>query len=342
MGIISLVNKNIEEIKNQVQVPLDIKTMKPIVFIDNINFKNTENPLAIVHLELFDAKDVIELRSRMNNDDIFNLVNMIDESTVYCVWGDVNVEEIKSSLIEWGYDISNKTTFLDLKKESTEFFGRDFDTFEDVVEAVFEDRYSLDLIFNTKESVMYSLLLEMCNNGYDNGVITASIEDLINNAEKLYRQLAYKGESFREQKSSIELLESELVNLSTFVDKMSEYNSVMNEQYTAIINNESMPMLYRNMLMEKAMLCRFKIDTYKYLRKLLNIYEKENFDAYKFNLKATELYTVMEDAYVLSQDVEDDKFGDFVKELGNSFNMSTAVYANSFILRKNIINTLRK
>lgn len=344
MDIKKITKQNIQEIEAQLNINLTEKYLKPLVFIDNTNFASDNNPLAIVHLDLFNAKDVVSLKGKLNADDAFTITNLVGEETVYCLWGNDNIKTIQRKLEEWGYPITNKVIFMDLKEEASNFYNRDIKMFEDIQDIISYSSESMDLIFSSKESMMYSLFIDMINNGYVNDNINNTIENLILENELANADNIYKGREFRTTKSNIELQKDELVNLELFVDNMTIYNTELLNYLEARIYNTELNEVHQMLLSEKATMCRFKNDVYKYTKALLNAYKNEDFETYKFYYKTLDMYTMMEDAYILSEALngEVSSFADFVADLGNAFAMSTATYAQTYMLRKNVIAKLNK
>lgn len=344
MDIKTIVKQNIQDIETQLSINLSEKYLKPIVFIDNTNFGSDENPLAIVHLDIFDSKDVVSLRENLNAEDAFIITNLVGEETVYCTWGESNVVMIKERLEEWGYLMSSKTVFFDLKKEASDFYNRKIESFEDVQNIISFADGDMDLIFSSKESVMYSLFIDMLNNGYKNDVLESTIEHLILQNELANADNIFKGREFRTAKSSIGLEENELVNLQKFVDSMMECNALMGEYLDARVKSSDLNSVHRMLLDEKATMCRFKKSAYVYTKALLKAYENEDFETYTFYYKTLDMYALIEDAYILSEVIKDEtnSFSRFVADLGSTFTMSTASHAQAYLLRKNVIAKLNK
>lgn len=344
MDIKAIIKQNIQEIEAQLNVNLTDKYLKPIVFIDNTNFGCDENPLAIVHLDLFNAKDVVSLKGKLNTDDAFSITNLVGEETVYCLWGNDNIKTIQMKLEEWGYPLTKKSKFFDLKEAANKFYGKEINNFEDIQNIISYSTESIDLIFSSKESVMYSLFIDMINNEYNNEELVNTIENLILENELANADNIYKGREFRAAKSNIELEQDELANLEMFVDYMSKYNVELCEYLQTRVNNTEMNEVHRMLLTEKATMCRFKNDVYKYTKALLQAYKNEDFETYKFYYKTLDMYTMIEDAFILSESLkdEDTSFSRFVSDLGGAFAMSTATYAQTYMLRKNVMAKLYK
>ena len=344
MEINKIIKESIQSLEAQTKVNLETNCLKPIVFIDNTNFKGNENPLAIVHLELFNAKDVIELKSFTNDSDAFNIANLLGDEAIYCVWGNDNLTEVKNKLIEFGYPVNNETIFFDVKTEANNFYQTDIETFEDTQKVIQYASESLDLIFSSKESVVYSLFLDMINNGYNNNMLFDTVKNLVNKNEVAYASNIHKGVDFRTAKSNIEFDKSELINLEMFVDVMSEYNKEIGAYLNDRLANTELSDVHRMILSEKATLCRVKNDTYTYTKALLNAYKNEEFETYRFYYKTLEMYTMIEDAFILSESIinEETPFSSFVCDLGSTFAMSTATFANTYMLRKNVMAKLFK
>ena len=109
------------------------------------------------------------------------------------------------------------------------------------------------------------------------------------------------------------------------------------------IKNSNLLDVHKMLLSEKAMMCRFKKDVYTYTKALLDANKKNDFETYKFYYKTLDMYVLMEDAYILSNAMDKDtSFSSFVADLGNAFKMSTSTYANTYLLRKNVLAKLTK
>lgn len=344
INISEMIRQNIQDIECQLNVDLSTKSLKPVVFIDNTNFKKDNNPLAIVHLDLFNAKDVVPLQSKMDENDAFNITNLLGDNAIYCLWGDENKEDIYNSLEGWGYPISNKTIFIDLRKEASAFYKKEINKFEDIQNIVSYSTDSMELIFTSKESVMYSLFIDMINSGYDNDLFNKSVEELILENELVIVDNLYKGKEFRAGESNIEFEKTELENLSLFVDKMLTYNQEIEEYLTAKVNNTKINDVQKMLLSEKATMCRIKKDVYNYTKSLIKAYENEDFETYKFYYKTIDMYLLIEDAFILSEWIknENTNFSNFVGDLGASFALSTSTYAQTYMLRKNVLAKLYK
>lgn len=223
MDISSIIKQNIQDVEVQLNIDLSEKVLKPMMFIDNTNLN--DNPLAIVHLDLFNAKDVITIKDKINTDDAFMLSNLLTDKAVYCVWGTDNLNNVKIMLENSGYMITEKTLFFDLKDAANIFYDEQIDTFEDVQKLIAYDSDSLDLIFSSKESVMYSLFLDMINKGYINTKLEDTLNNLINENEIASAMNINKGNELRNSKSSIEFHYSEIEHLDKFVEYMQEHNS---------------------------------------------------------------------------------------------------------------------
>lgn len=344
INVNEMIKQNIQDIESQLNVDLSGKSLKPIVFIDNTNFTKDNNPLAIVHLDLFNAKDVVPLQGKMENNDAFTITNLLGDDAVYCLWGDSNKKAIYDSLEEWGYPISNKTMFFDLREAASSFYNKEITSFEDIQNIISYSTDSIELIFSSKESVMYSLFIDMINSGYNNDLFNKTVEELILDNELVIADNIYKGKEFRTGKSNIEFEKEELVNLELFVDNMLTYNKEIEEYLNLKVNNTPMSEVQKMLLSEKATMCRVKKDVYNYTKSLINAYKNEDFDTYKFYYKTIDMYLLIEDAFILNEWIKNDKtrFSQFVGDLGASFALSTATYAQTYMLRKNVLAKLYK
>lgn len=343
MDINSVIKQNIQDVELQLNVNLSEKSLKPMVFIDNTNFNKSENPLAIVHLDLFDAKDVISIKDKVKTEDAFTISNLLGDKSVYCVWGKDNLNSVKTMLENCGYAMTERTIFFDLKNAANVFYNENIDNFEDVQRIISYDAESLDLIFSSKESIMYSLFIDMINKGYVNSELEDTLNNLIQENEEASAKNIIKGNEFRNSKSSIEFERSELENLEKFVEYMQEYNMQMEDYLNNKIKNSNLLDVHKMLLSEKATMCRFKKDVYTYTKALLDANKKNDFETYKFYYKTLDMYVLMEDAYILSNEMKNDNaFSSFVADLGNVFKMSTATYANTYLLRKNVLAKLTK
>lgn len=342
MNIGEMIKQNILDIESQLNVDLSAKSLKPVVFIDNTNFATDENPLAIVHLDLFNAKDVVPLKSKMNSNDAFTITNLVGDDSVYCLWGNENKDVIYNSLEEWGYPISNKTVFFDLRAAASNFYNREINNFEDIQNIVSYSSDSLELIFSSKESIMYSLFLDMLNSGYSEATFTKNIENLIMENELIIADNLYKGQEFRAGKSNIEFEREELANLELFVDNMAQYNDEIEAYLNAKVTQAGMSDVHRMLLSEKATMCRMKRDVYRYTKSLIQTYKKEDFETFKFYYKTMDMYLLIEDAFILGEWIKNENtpFAAFVSDLGASFALSTATYAQTYMLRKNVLAKL--
>lgn len=343
MDINSIIKQNIYDIESQLNTDLSNKEFKPMIFIDNTNFNKIENPLAIVHLSIFDSKDVVVIKDNLKEEDAFSIVNLVGDKAVYCLWGMDYIDDVKSLLVECNYPISDKTIFLDLKETASSFYGKSIDTFEDVQNIVSYASESVDLIFSSKESIMYSLFIDMINNGYESCDLESTLEDIIKENEFACVDSIFKGREFRNSKSSIEFENSELINLELFASCMKEYNTQMEEYLNSKLKSNNLSEVHRMLLSEKTVMCRFKKDVYTYTIALLEANKKNDFDTYKFYYKTLDMYALMEDAFILSNELKEvNSFSNFVKDLGVVFSMSTSTYANTFLLRKNVLAKLNK
>ena len=287
---------------------------------------------------------MVPLKGKLDPNDAFAVTNLVGDDIVYCLWGNENLVEIKTALEEWGYPISDKTDFFDLKEAANLFYKRNIVSFEDVQDIISYSNESMDLIFSSKESIMYSLFIDMINNNYTNNDLSKSIESLILENEMVIEDNIYKGREFREGNSNIEFEKDELVNLELFVDSMIQYNKEVCEYLQSKINNAKMNEVHKMLLSEKATMCRFKSDVYKYTKAFINTYRNDDFDTYKFYYKTLDMYTMIEDAFILSEWIKDkdSSFGRFVLDLGGAFILSTATYAQTYMLRKNVLAKLYK
>lgn len=343
MDISAIIKQNIQDVELQLNVDLSEKALKPMIFIDNTNFNNNENPLAIVHLDLFDAKDVVMIKNNRTIDEALLISNLVGDKSVYCVWGNDNLNSVKTMLENSGYMITERTLFFDLKEAANMFYNTKIDNFEDVQNLISYDSESLDLIFFSKESIMYSLFLDMMNKGYVNSDLEDTLNNLIKENEIVSAMNIHKGNEFRNAKSSIDFQYSELDNLATFIEYMQEYNVQMEYYLNNKINNSNLSDVHRMLLSEKATMCRFKKDVYTYTKALLEANKNNEFETYKFYFKTLDMYALMEDAYILSCEMNtDDTLLSFAKDLGDVFEMSTSTYANMYLLRKNVFAKLTK
>lgn len=342
MDIKAVVQKNIKDIEMQLNTPLHREIVKPMVFIDNISFLNKKDPLAVVYLELFDGQDVVQLKSNLLSNDAFNILNLLGDECIYFLWGDDNKEIVRDSLEQWQFTISIKTEFIDLKKEAIQFYNRDIEDFDDVLDLISFSNSDVETIFKSKESIMFSLYVDMVNKGYKNRILNLTLGEAITQCELACIDTLSKGVSFRKERSSIEILGEEMPLLKRMVSFMKQYNTDMEYYLTQIIKSGMLNDIYINLISEKASMCRIKKDTCLYLDKLIEAYSKEDFMTYKFYLKSTELYSLMEDAYILSENIDDlnDSFSEFINCLASTFRMSTVPYAYAFILRKNVMKKL--
>lgn len=344
MNMNEIIKENILNIEAQLNVDMNNKSLKPMVFIDNANFNKSKSPLAIIHLDIFDAKDVVALDSKMNVDDPFNLVNLIGEETVYCVWGKDNVNEIKDKLVDWGYVITDKTTLFDLKEAASNFYNKTINSFEDVQSIISFASSDIEAIYTSKETIMYSLFIDMLNNEYTNDVLEDSIRNLIIQAEMTNADNIYKGSEFRKANSNIEFEERELALLEEFSNNMYEYNVQMGDYLNNRLAQDNLNDVCRMLLSEKATMCRYKKDIYKYTTELLKTYKNDSFETYKFYFKRLQMFSMMEDAFIFADAVEDKNSAlrNFALELGSFFVESTSTYACTYLLRKNIVAKLNK
>ena len=344
MNISEIIKENILSIEAQLNVDMNNKSLKPIVFIDNTNFNKTETPLAIVHLDIFDAKDVVALDSKMNVEDPFNIINLIGEESVYCVWGKENVAEIKAKLVDWGYVITDKTTIFDLREAASDFYNKTINSFEDIQSIISFASSDVEAIYTSKETIMYSLFIDMLNNDYTNDVLDDSIRNLIVQAEMTNADNIYKGAEFRKTNSNIEFEKRELALLEEFSNNMYEYNVQMSDYLNNRLAQNDLNDVCRMLLSEKATMCRYKKDIYKYTTELLKTYKNDNFESYKFYFKTLQMYAMMEDAFIFADAIEDKNstLRNFALELGSFFVGSTATYAYTYLLRKNVVAKLNK
>ena len=344
MNMNKIIKENILSIETQLNVDMNSRNLKPIVFIDNLNFNKVENPLAIVHLDVFDAKDVVALDSKMNSNDPFNIINLVGEEAAYCIWGKDNITEIKSKLVDWGYTVTDKTVMFDLKEAASNFYNKAINGFEDVQSIISFASSNVEAIYTSKETIMYSLFIDMLNNNYTNDVLEDSIENIIIQAEMTNADNIYKGSEFRKANSSIAFEEKELGLLEEFSSNMYEYNSQMSDYLNSRLGQGDLNKVCRMLLSEKAVMCRYKKDIYKYTMELLNQYKNESYDRYNFYFKMLQMYALMEDAFIFADvvDSQNNELKNFALDLGSYFVESPATYAYTYLLRKNVLAKLNQ
>lgn len=343
MNINSIIKNHIQTIETQLTVDFKEKSLRPLMFINNINFNENDDIYAITHLELFDSKEVVSLKSRQDRDNMFSTVNLIGDDAIYITWGCENLEELKNALTKWDYPISSETKFMDLKAEASEFLNIEINDFNDIKSYISFADSNIDTIFANKETIMYSLFVELINRGYKNTLIETTLEENIKSYKLSYIDNSYKGLEFRKLKSSLSLeMKEELEHLKNFSIAMSTYNDNVGKYIDNALKTRNLNDVQSGLLNDRLIMHRYKKDCYKYILSLVDIYiNEEDLSNYIFNIKSTELYCIMEDAFILRNSIEEEtEFTNFLSILGEYFQNSLSSVANSFILKQNIISKI--
>lgn len=346
MTIQNYIDKHILELNQELKIDLNNKITKPVIFIDNFNYSSDKALVGIAYLNTFAEEEIVNFDEDMRVDNIFSLVNLIDDSFILCLWGQDNIDEIKADLNSKGICISENTIIVDLKQESSKFFDTNMTEIEDATSVISFSNMPIVNSFDTKETIMYALYIEMINNGYMNDNLLESVDISINKIHHAYMSNSYKGASFRETKGDIIIEKSELEYMSKFAQDMSLYLKVCSEEIERILMNENISDTARLLLEEKLTVMKVKKGIYTYIKVMCEEFKNQDMSEYIFYLRTIELYLMMEDAYRYSSELSMldsyDSYSNFVSQLGATFSMSGSPNAYAYILRKNVLSLLSK
>lgn len=345
MDIKSIIKNEIVSYESSLCLNVNDKMLKTMVFVDNINLNMNEPIFAVMDIPVLNSCEYITLNERRNEDEMFNILNLLGEETVYVVWGDKNVDSLKNVISDYGYTMGDNTIVFDIKKESEKFFGYGEISSIDIIKDVLID---CDIISsedelkinenNINQNLMHKLMKVMLVEGYNNGILENSIDSLLLEKKRLFDSNLNAVKLFKKEKSTLTLSKKELSLMNDFSKQMLDYHMVMEGVYLKSANDESLNTSLRVLAQDKARISRYKINLYKFTMNSIKANESSDLENINIYYKAIEMYSLIDDCAVMSKHVkESDILYSFIHELGSVFINLSGAKAYSYMLHRGIV-----
>lgn len=345
MDIKNIIKNEVVSYESSLCLNTSDNVLKTMVFVDNINLDINEPIFAVMDIPVLNSCEYVTLNERRNEDEMFNILNLLGEETVYVVWGDKNVDSLKNVISDYGYTINDNTVIFDIKKESEKFFGYGEVSSIDIIKDVFidsniiesEDELKINEN-NINQNLMHKLIKVMFVEGYSNELLESNIDSLLLEKKRLMDLNLNAVKLFKKEKSTLTLNKNELSLLNDFSKYMLDYHMVMEDVYLKSAKDESLNTSLRVLAQDKARVSRYKINLYKFT--INSIKANENIDLENVNIyyKAIETYALIDDCAIISKYIkESDSLYSFVHELGSVFINLSGAKAYSYMLHRGIV-----
>lgn len=347
MDIKNIIRNEMMAYENSLMLNVEDNIMKTMVFVDNINL-NIGNPVfAVLDIPVLNSVEVVTLNESIEPGEAFNALTLLGEETVYCVWGNDNIESLKNILMNFNYEVNENTVFLDIKKAYCDLYGISELSLNCVVEALVDSKmFAMEELMIGEEisiaKVMHGLLKFMLVDGYKNEEMNVKIKDALSEKKTLYFAHQDITSSFRKEKATLTLNKIELDELKEFSESMMVYHEAMEDVYRKASQDSSLSIELRELAREKSLVSRYKINVHKFALNSIKANKENNLDEISIYFKSIELYSLIDDCMEMIKYMDsNDSLYLFVSELGAPFmNKSGRTY--SYLLRRNIVSEFAK
>lgn len=347
MDIKNIIKNEMIAYENSLMLNVEDSIIKTMVFVDNINLNSGNPVLAVVDMPVLNSVELVTLNESIKDGEYFNALTLIGKETIYCVWGNENIESLKNILVNFDYGVDENTVFLDIRKAYCDAYGVKELSLNCIVDALVDSKMFLmeELMLGEDVSiakVMHGLMRFMLLDGYKNEEMNIKIKDALSEKKELYFLHQDVSSSFRKEKATLSLNKVELSELEEFSKNMIIYHEAMEDVYCKASQDNSISFELRELAREKSLVSRYKINAHKFALNSINANKENDFEEINIYFKSVELYSLIDDCMEVIKYIDsNDSLYLFVSELGASF-MNKFGRTYSYLLRRNIVSEFTK